>query len=63
MPSSGIFVLDLGHLSNEDGADAMIETLKSQERFIWTFVKKNNIKELYMTMENQLAQARFSLLA
>ncbi len=48
---------NLGHLSNEDGADAMIPNLEIvPRRFIWAFVKENNIKELaHMTMENQLA--------
>ena len=42
---------DMGHLSNEDGAETMIRTLGHLS-------KENNIKELaHMTMVNQLAQA------
>ena len=51
---------DLGHLSNEDGADAMIRTLGNRTKKIYLghLSKENNIKELaHMTMENQLARA------
>ncbi|KXT73676.1 Zn-dependent hydrolase (beta-lactamase superfamily) [Streptococcus sp. DD10] len=51
---------DLGHLSNEDGADAMIRTLgnKTKKIYLGHLSKENNIKELaHMTMVNQLAQA------
>ena len=51
---------DLGHLSNEDGADAMIRTLgnKTKKIYLGHLSKENNIKELaHMTMENQLARA------
>ncbi len=51
---------DLGHLSNEDGADAMIRTLGNRTKKIYLghLSKENNIKELaHMTMVNQLAQA------
>ena len=51
---------DLGHLSNEDGADAMIRTFGNRTKKIYLghLSKENNIKELaHMTMENQLARA------
>ena len=51
---------DLGHLSNEDGADAMIRTLgnKTKKIYLGHLSKENNIKELaHMTMVNQLARA------
>ena len=51
---------DLGHLSNEDGADAMIRILGNRTKKIYLghLSKENNIKELaHMTMENQLARA------
>jgi len=51
---------DLGHLSNEDGAEAMIRTLGNRTKKIYLghLSKENNIKELaHMTMVNQLAQA------
>ena len=51
---------DLGHLSNEDGADAMIRHLVIVPKKIYLghLSKENNIKELaHMTMVNQLAQA------
>ena len=51
---------DLGHLSNEDGADAMIRTLGNNTKKIYLghLSKENNIKELaHMTMVNQLARA------
>ena len=51
---------DLGHLSNEDGAEAMIRTLGTALRksTLDILSKENNIKELaHMTMVNQLAQA------
>ena len=53
-------LVDLGHLSNEDGADAMIRTLGNRTKKIYLghLSKENNIKELaHMTMENQLARA------
>ena len=49
-----------GHLSNEDGADAMIRTLgnKTKKIYLGHLSKENNIKELaHMTMVNQLARA------
>ena len=51
---------DLGHLSNEDGAETMIRTLGNRTKRIYLghLSKENNIKELaHMTMVNQLAQA------
>ncbi len=51
---------DKGHLSNEDGANAMIRTLgnKTKKIYLGHLSKENNIKELaHMTMENQLAMA------
>ncbi|VTS35693.1 metallo-beta-lactamase superfamily protein [Streptococcus porcinus] len=49
---------DKGHLSNEDGAGAMIRSIgyKTKKIFLGHLSKENNIKELaHMTMENQLA--------
>lgn len=51
---------DMGHLSNEDGAETMIRTLGNRTKRIYLghLSKENNIKELaHMTMVNQLAQA------
>jgi len=51
---------DLGHLSNEDGAEAMIRAMGNRTKKIYLghLSKENNIKELaHMTMVNQLAQA------
>lgn len=51
---------DKGHLSNEDGAEAMIRMLgnKTKKIYLGHLSKENNIKELaHMTMVNQLAQA------
>lgn len=51
---------DMGHLSNEDGAGAMIRSIgnKTKKIFLGHLSKENNIKELaHMTMENQLAMA------
>lgn len=51
---------DLGHLSNEDGAETMIRSLGNRTKRIYLghLSKENNIKELaHMTMVNQLAQA------
>ncbi|WP_159795567.1 MBL fold metallo-hydrolase [Streptococcus halichoeri] len=51
---------DHGHLSNEDGAGAMIRSMgyKTKKIYLGHLSKENNIKELaHMTMENQLAQA------
>lgn len=51
---------DKGHLSNEDGAGAMIRSLgnKTKKIYLGHLSKENNIKELaHMTMENQLAKA------
>lgn len=51
---------DMGHLSNEDGAGAMIRSMgnKTKKIFLGHLSKENNIKELaHMTMENQLAMA------
>ncbi|MGT2887643.1 MBL fold metallo-hydrolase [Streptococcus didelphis] len=51
---------DRGHLSNEDGAGAMIRSLGNATKRIYLghLSKENNIKELaHMTMENQLAMA------
>ncbi|CAM4151687.1 metallohydrolase [Streptococcus penaeicida] len=51
---------DMGHLSNEDGASAMIRSMgnKTKKIFLGHLSKENNIKELaHMTMENQLAMA------
>ncbi|MGT2728887.1 MBL fold metallo-hydrolase [Streptococcus phocae subsp. phocae] len=51
---------DRGHLSNEDGAGAMIRTLghKTKKIYLGHLSKENNIKELaHMTMVNQLAMA------
>ena len=49
-----------GHLSNEDGAEAMIRAMGNRTKKIYLghLSKENNIKELaHMTMVNQLAQA------
>ncbi len=41
---------DLGHLSNEDGANAMIRTLGNRTKnLLRTLSKENNIKELTYT--------------
>ncbi|MDQ0222216.1 MBL fold metallo-hydrolase [Streptococcus moroccensis] len=51
---------DIGHLCNEDGAQAMIRSLGNQTKKIYLghLSKENNIKELaHMTVFNQLAQA------
>lgn len=51
---------DLGHLSNEDGAAAMIRSLGSRTKKIYLghLSKENNIKELaHLTMVEQLHQA------
>lgn len=51
---------DKGHLSNEDGAGAMIRSMgnKTKKIYLGHLSKENNIKELaHMTMENQLAKA------
>lgn len=51
---------DVGHLCNEDGAEAMIRSLGNQTKKIYLghLSKENNIKELaHMTVFNQLAQA------
>lgn len=51
---------DFGHLSNEAGAQAMIDTLGNRTKKIYLghLSKENNIKELaHMTMETQLMQA------
>lgn len=51
---------DLGHLSNEDGAGAMIRSLgnKTKKIYLGHLSQENNIKELaHMTMVNQLAMA------
>lgn len=51
---------DLGHLCNEDGAEAMIRSLgnKTKKIYLGHLSKENNIKELaHMTVFNQLAQA------
>ncbi|HFY0562420.1 TPA: MBL fold metallo-hydrolase, partial [Streptococcus pyogenes] len=50
----------LGHLSNEDGAGAMIRSLgyNTKKIYLGHLSKENNIKELaHMTMVNQLAMA------
>lgn len=50
---------DLGHLSNEDGAETMIRSIGNSTKRIYLghLSKENNIKELaHMTMVNQLAQ-------
>lgn len=55
---------DQGHLSNEDGAAAMIRSMgnKTKKIFLGHLSKENNIKELaHMTMENQLASADLPL--
>ncbi|AJG26280.1 MBL fold metallo-hydrolase [Streptococcus iniae] len=55
---------DQGHLSNEDGAAAMIRSMgnKTKKIFLGHLSKENNIKELaHMTMENQLAMADLPL--
>ncbi|MGT2666280.1 MBL fold metallo-hydrolase [Streptococcus rifensis] len=51
---------DIGHLCNEDGAEAMIRSLgnKTKKIYLGHLSKENNIKELaHMTVFNQLAQA------
>ena len=51
---------DFGHLSNEAGAQAMIDTLGNRTKKIYLghLSKENNIKELaHMTMESNLMQA------
>lgn len=51
---------DQGHLSNEDGAETMIQALgrRTQKIYLGHLSKENNIKELaHMTMTNQLMQA------
>lgn len=51
---------DLGHLCNEDGAQAMIRSLgnKTKKIYLGHLSQENNMKELaHMTMVNQLAQA------
>lgn len=51
---------DLGHLCNEDGAEAMIRSLghRTKKIYLGHLSKENNIKELaHMTVFNQLAQA------
>lgn len=51
---------DLGHLCNEDGAQAMIRSLgnKTKKIYLGHLSQENNIKELaHMTMVNSLAQA------
>ncbi|MGT2933310.1 MBL fold metallo-hydrolase [Streptococcus catagoni] len=51
---------DKGHLSNEDGAGAMIRSMgyKTKKIYLGHLSKENNIKELaHMTMENQLSMA------
>ncbi|HEL1018402.1 TPA: MBL fold metallo-hydrolase [Streptococcus equi subsp. zooepidemicus] len=51
---------DLGHLSNEDGAGAMIRSLgnKTKKIYLGHLSQENNIKELaHMTMVNQLVMA------
>lgn len=51
---------DKGHLSNEDGAQAIIRSMGNATKKIYLghLSKENNIKELaHMTMENQLAMA------
>lgn len=51
---------DFGHLSNEAGAQAMIDTLGNRTKKIYLghLSKENNIKELaHMTMESSLMQA------
>lgn len=51
---------DKGHLSNEDGAAAMIQTIGNRTKKIYLghLSKENNIKELAnMTMTSQLQQA------
>ncbi|MEY8463367.1 MBL fold metallo-hydrolase [Streptococcus merionis] len=51
---------DVGHLCNEDGAEAMIRSLgnKTKKIYLGHLSKENNIKELaHMTVFNQLAQA------
>ncbi|MEX2784332.1 MBL fold metallo-hydrolase [Streptococcus sp. H49] len=51
---------DKGHLSNDDGAQAMIRTIgrRTQKIYLGHLSKENNIKELaHMTMENSLLSA------
>lgn len=51
---------DQGHLSNDDGAAAMIRTLgqRTKKIYLGHLSKENNIKELaHMTMETSLMQA------
>lgn len=51
---------DVGHLCNEDGAQAMIRSLgkKTRKIYLGHLSQENNIKELaHMTMVNNLAQA------
>lgn len=55
---------DFGHLSNEAGAQAMIDTIGNRTKKIYLghLSKENNIKELAnMTMVNQLTQADFGV--
>lgn len=51
---------DYGHLSNEAGAQAMIDSLgnRTQKIYLGHLSKENNIKELaHLTVKNNLAQA------
>lgn len=51
---------DVGHLSNEAGAQAMIDTIggRTKKIYLGHLSKENNIVELaHMTMVNQLSQA------
>lgn len=53
---------DSGHLSNEDGARAMMDVLGNNTKkiFLGHLSKENNIKELaHLTVENQLKQNDF----
>lgn len=55
---------DKGHLSNEDGAATMIQTIghKTKKIYLGHLSKENNIKELaHLTMQNNLLQADFAV--
>lgn len=55
---------DKGHLSNEDSAQTMIQTIgnKTKRIYLGHLSKENNIKELaHLTMKNNLLQADFAV--